>query len=204
MANRILRITRQILPRNVLLGRSASNVLHRHTRVRRTSAGRTRAGTRSSQRFKLYTRSNVNTLAINVCAERSRTKFGCRLRQPTRAASACANSRSMWVFQRERCSRVQSAKARHDRFSQQSRWQSTRMLLLPRRLGRSHKGIRERAERHVERMAGISERGVDHIETMDEPGILRSIDQIEKLDKVARRTYDSMTFNRPARFRSTC
>jgi len=53
-------------------------------------------------------------------------------------------------------------------------------------------------------MAGISERGVDHIETMDEPGILRSIDQIEKLDKVARRTYDSMTFNRPARFRSTC
>ena len=38
-------------------------------------------------------------------------------------------------------------------------------------------------------MAGVSERGVDHIETMDGPGILRSIDQIEKLDKVARRTF---------------
>ena len=49
--------------------------------------------------------------------------------------------------------------------------------------------MRERAERHVERMVGISERGVDHIETMDGPGILRSIDEIEKLDKVARRTF---------------
>jgi hypothetical protein len=49
--------------------------------------------------------------------------------------------------------------------------------------------MRERAERHLERMAGVSERGVDHIETMDGPGILRSIDQIDKLDKVARRTF---------------
>jgi hypothetical protein len=49
--------------------------------------------------------------------------------------------------------------------------------------------MRERAERHLERMAGVSERGVDHIETMGGPGILRSIDQIEKLDKVARRTF---------------
>jgi hypothetical protein len=44
-------------------------------------------------------------------------------------------------------------------------------------------------ERHVERMAGVSERGVDHIETMDGPEILNSVDQIEKLDKVARRTF---------------
>ena len=49
--------------------------------------------------------------------------------------------------------------------------------------------MQQRGERHVERMAGVSERGVDHIETMDGPGILRSIDQIDKLDKVARRTY---------------
>jgi hypothetical protein len=49
--------------------------------------------------------------------------------------------------------------------------------------------MQRRGERHVERMAGVSERGVDHIETMDGPGILRSIDEIEKLDKVARRTY---------------
>jgi hypothetical protein len=49
--------------------------------------------------------------------------------------------------------------------------------------------MQQRGERHLERMAGVSERGVDHIETMDGPGILRSIDQIEKLDKVARRTF---------------
>jgi hypothetical protein len=49
--------------------------------------------------------------------------------------------------------------------------------------------IRQRGKRHVERMAGVSERGVDHIETMDGPQILNSVDEIEKLDKVARRTY---------------
>ena len=49
--------------------------------------------------------------------------------------------------------------------------------------------MQQRGERHLERMASVSERGVDHIEVMDGPGILRSIDQIEKLDKVARRTF---------------
>src|SRR5207249_3649875 len=49
--------------------------------------------------------------------------------------------------------------------------------------------MQKRGERHVERMAGVSERGVDHIETMDGPEILNSVDQIEKLDKVARRTF---------------
>ena len=49
--------------------------------------------------------------------------------------------------------------------------------------------MQQRGERHVERMAGVSERGVDHIETMDGPEILKSVDQIEKLDKVARRTF---------------
>src|SRR4030095_5374335 len=49
--------------------------------------------------------------------------------------------------------------------------------------------LAERGERHVKRMAGVSERGVDHIETMDGPQILNAVDQIEKLDKVARRTF---------------
>jgi len=49
--------------------------------------------------------------------------------------------------------------------------------------------MQQRGERHVERMAGVSERGVDHIETMDGPAILNSVDRIEKLDKVARRTF---------------
>ena len=29
--------------------------------------------------------------------------------------------------------------------------------------------MQQRGERHIERMAGVSERGVDHIETMDGP-----------------------------------
>jgi hypothetical protein len=49
--------------------------------------------------------------------------------------------------------------------------------------------LQQRGERHIERMAGVSERGVDHIETMDGPQILNSVDQIEKLDRVARRTF---------------
>ena len=49
--------------------------------------------------------------------------------------------------------------------------------------------MHQRGERHIERMAGVSERGVDHIETMDGLEILNSVDQIEKLDKVARRTF---------------
>src|SRR6266568_7830454 len=32
--------------------------------------------------------------------------------------------------------------------------------------------MQQRGERHVERMAGVSERGVDHIETLDGPEIL--------------------------------
>jgi hypothetical protein len=49
--------------------------------------------------------------------------------------------------------------------------------------------MQQRGERHLDRMAGVSERAVDHIETMDGPEILDSVDQIEKLDKVARRTF---------------
>ena len=49
--------------------------------------------------------------------------------------------------------------------------------------------MQQRGERHVQRMAGVSERAVDHVETMDGPEILTSVDQIEKLDKVARRTF---------------
>src|SRR5437660_6164284 len=49
--------------------------------------------------------------------------------------------------------------------------------------------LAERGQRHLKRMAGVSEKAVDHIETMDGPEILNSVDQIEKLDKVARRTF---------------
>ena len=49
--------------------------------------------------------------------------------------------------------------------------------------------LAERGQRHLKRMAGVSERGIDHIETFYGPQILNSVDQIEKLDKVARRTF---------------
>jgi len=49
--------------------------------------------------------------------------------------------------------------------------------------------MQQRGERHLGRMAGVSERAVDHIEAMRGPEILSSVDQIEKLDKIARRTF---------------
>lgn len=47
----------------------------------------------------------------------------------------------------------------------------------------------ERGQRHVERMASITERGVGHVEAMEPDAILDRIDAVDKLDKVARRTF---------------
>jgi len=55
--------------------------------------------------------------------------------------------------------------------------------------GSSRQSMQQRGERHVKRLASVPERAVDHIETMNGPEILNSVDQIEKLDKVARRTF---------------
>jgi len=49
--------------------------------------------------------------------------------------------------------------------------------------------LQQRGERHVKRMAGVSERALNHVETMDDFEILNSVDEIEKLDKVVRRTF---------------
>jgi len=49
--------------------------------------------------------------------------------------------------------------------------------------------LQQRGERHVGRMAGVSERGVDHVETMDGSEMLKSVDRIDKLDKIGRRTF---------------
>ena len=49
--------------------------------------------------------------------------------------------------------------------------------------------MQQRGERHLGRMAGVSERGVDHVDTMQGSEILARVDQIEKLDKIARRTF---------------
>jgi hypothetical protein len=49
--------------------------------------------------------------------------------------------------------------------------------------------MQQRGERHVARMAGVSERGVDHVEKIAGSEILNRVDDVEKLDKVARRTF---------------
>jgi hypothetical protein len=49
--------------------------------------------------------------------------------------------------------------------------------------------MQQRGERHLARMANIVEKTIPHVETMDGDQILARVDQIEKLDKVARRTF---------------
>jgi len=49
--------------------------------------------------------------------------------------------------------------------------------------------MRERAERHVARMAGITDRVLPHLETMKPAEILNSARNLERLDFVARRNY---------------
>ena len=49
--------------------------------------------------------------------------------------------------------------------------------------------MQQRGERHVERMAGVTEKVVEHVESL-EPGVtLGQIDKVEKADRVARRTF---------------
>ena len=49
--------------------------------------------------------------------------------------------------------------------------------------------MRERAQRHVDRMAGVTEKVLPHLETMAPDSILHRVDQVEKLDRIARRNY---------------
>lgn len=49
--------------------------------------------------------------------------------------------------------------------------------------------MQQRGERYTERIAGISERVTGHIETMKPAKVLDSIHEVEKFDRMARRTY---------------
>ena len=49
--------------------------------------------------------------------------------------------------------------------------------------------MHERAERHVERMAGITDKVLPHLESMEPGDILDSAGNLERLDYVARRNY---------------
>jgi hypothetical protein len=49
--------------------------------------------------------------------------------------------------------------------------------------------MQERGERYRERVAGVSERVVEHVESMDPDEILSRSAQFEKIDTIARRTF---------------
>ena len=49
--------------------------------------------------------------------------------------------------------------------------------------------MQERGERYRERVAGISERVIGHVEAMDADEILTRSSQLEKMDTIARRTF---------------
>jgi hypothetical protein len=49
--------------------------------------------------------------------------------------------------------------------------------------------MQQRAQRHLGRMANIVEKTIPHVEAMEPGAILDRVDDVEKLDKVARRTF---------------
>jgi hypothetical protein len=49
--------------------------------------------------------------------------------------------------------------------------------------------MHQRGQRHLERMAGVSEKVVSHVETLGARTILDRVDKVEKLDRIARRNY---------------
>jgi hypothetical protein len=49
--------------------------------------------------------------------------------------------------------------------------------------------MHQRGQRHLERMANVSEKVVSHVETLAPGMILDRVDDVEKLDRIARRTY---------------
>jgi hypothetical protein len=49
--------------------------------------------------------------------------------------------------------------------------------------------MQQRGQRHVERMAGVTEKVVEHVESLEPGVILDQIDKVEKADRVARRAF---------------
>ncbi len=58
--------------------------------------------------------------------------------------------------------------------------------------------MQQRGERHLGRMANIVEKTVPHVEAMELGAILERVDDVEKLDKVARRTFGISETGLPA------
>lgn len=49
--------------------------------------------------------------------------------------------------------------------------------------------MQQRGERHLGRMANIVEKTLPHVEAMEPGAILDRVDDVEKLDKIGRRTF---------------
>ena len=49
--------------------------------------------------------------------------------------------------------------------------------------------MQQRGQRHIERMAGVTEKVVEHVESLELGVILDQIDKVEKADRVGRRTF---------------
>jgi len=49
--------------------------------------------------------------------------------------------------------------------------------------------MQQRGRRHFERMASVSDKAVSHVETLEPGTILDRVDDVEQLDRIARRTY---------------
>jgi len=58
--------------------------------------------------------------------------------------------------------------------------------------------MQQRGERHLGRMANIVEKTVPHVQAMEPGAILERVDDVEKLDKVARRTFGISETGLPA------
>ena len=58
--------------------------------------------------------------------------------------------------------------------------------------------MQQRGERHLGRMANIVEKTVPHVEAMEPGAILDRVDDVERLDKVARRTFGISETGLPA------
>jgi len=57
--------------------------------------------------------------------------------------------------------------------------------------------MQQRGERHLGRMANIVEKTIPHVEAMEPGAILDRVDDVEKLDKVARRTFSISDHDSP-------
>src|SRR5438552_9454856 len=58
--------------------------------------------------------------------------------------------------------------------------------------------MQQRGERHLGRMANIVEKTMPHVEALEPGAILDRVDDVEKLDKVARRTFGISETGLPA------